>query len=75
MSFFEQISFKNNFNASLNTNMWQIYARPTSASDFLKAFSSIFLGVQTHATPQKKGLQSITSRGFLPLGEAWHQFF
>jgi hypothetical protein len=34
MSFFEQISLKNNFNASLNTNMWQVYTRPTSASDF-----------------------------------------
>jgi hypothetical protein len=35
MSFFEQISLKNNFNASFNTNMWQVYTRPTSASDFL----------------------------------------
>jgi hypothetical protein len=34
MSFFEQISLKNSFNASLNTNMWQVYTRPTSASDF-----------------------------------------
>jgi hypothetical protein len=34
MSFFEQISLKNNFKASLNTNMWQVYTRPTSASDF-----------------------------------------
>jgi hypothetical protein len=34
MSFFEQISLKNNFNASLNIIMWQVYTRPTSASDF-----------------------------------------
>jgi hypothetical protein len=34
MSFFEQISLTNNFNASLNTNMWQVYTRPISASDF-----------------------------------------
>jgi hypothetical protein len=43
MSFFEQISLKNNFNASLNTNMWQVYTRSTSASDFFFNFLNLKL--------------------------------
>jgi hypothetical protein len=43
LSVFEQISLQNNFSALPLINMFQVYTRPTSASDF-------FLQIQKHFT-------------------------
>jgi hypothetical protein len=57
MSFFEH--------ASLNTNMWQVYTRPTSASDFFAlnyvdyAFNLHTYSVLQHITDGKVGIKAI----------------